>query len=266
MFDDYYPNPLMTLTSNQELVDELDKRSSLAGFYKGAQWKQNQTIQVSFLDGTTQQKDAVKNLVNTHLVPLVNLQITFVEDKNTKAEIRISFVNISSIGLSGVGLSLYGSQAQSQSIEGKRQKTSASMILNSVDSYVVLHEWGHAMSLIHEHQSPCDNPLSPGKGEWEQQIPKSQIEVCSPYDKYSIMNYAYIKGTQPGQFYSDVDKQWLSKIYPKSGTTTTTPTPKPKMMMMTTPSTLSTQSSPIIWMVIFVTLVVVYCATLFIVT
>lgn len=106
----------------------------------------------------------------------------------------------------------------------------------------VLHEFGHALGMLHEHQSGFDNPLKFNKeevykyyqrlGMTRQQAETNVIdryectkENCpyegSDFDIDSIMLYSlpdeWVIGknpTRPNFVYAKVDKEWLGKMYP----------------------------------------------------
>ena len=123
-----------------------------------------------------------------------------------------------------------------------------------VPGATVLHEFGHALGMLHEHQSNIhdDNPLVLDKNEiydyynriglGTQAAETNVIEryECdsygcpysgSPFDLQSIMLYAlpdsWIEGTNPTYpnfKYSEKDKEWLEKHYPQSRSESQWPT------------------------------------------
>jgi hypothetical protein len=104
---------------------------------------------------------------------------------------------------------------------------------------VVLHEFGHAMGLFHEHQNPSqNNPIVWDKNQvyahyiekkhWKKDAVDSQIlnrrntakSLYTPWDSKSIMNYNIQSGLTSapvkifvGQEYSDGDKSWFKLKY-----------------------------------------------------
>ena len=105
---------------------------------------------------------------------------------------------------------------------------------------VILHEFGHAIGLIHEHQSPAaDIPWDSAavyKYYWESQDPPwdppkvdrnifyrydDTTTNYSTYDPLSIMHYRIDDTLTKGTFstdwnfqLSDTDKKFIKKIYP----------------------------------------------------
>jgi hypothetical protein len=85
-------------------------------------------------------KEAIKKIVTERIQPLVNLKFQFV-DNIKNSDIRISFK-----GEEGAW-SLVGTDAC-------LDKNSASMNLGWFDVATTMHEFGHALGMIHEHQNP----------------------------------------------------------------------------------------------------------------
>lgn len=101
---------------------------------------------------------------------------------------------------------------------------------------VILHEFGHAMGMFHEHQNPApDNPIQWNKEEvyahyvtkqnWKKEAVDAQIinrrdkakSLFTNWDQNSIMNYTIRPGftaapiqTFIGQEYSKGDKNWFN--------------------------------------------------------
>jgi len=222
-------SPDLPVNSNWELVQEVlkqrenpippsDPRYSSAAFYRNSTWTPGQTIKVGFLDGTQQQQDATKAIVMKYLAPIVGLNFEWVPSAQARsADIRVSY------NYSGGGLSCVGRGSKTCDIGGGSSLKLAPNVANS--TYVVLHEFGHAMGLSHEHQTTCNNPLDvTGLGQWYQRNTAVDPNMCSPWDKDSVMNYFFTSKNgikvSPMQVYSPVDIEWLSKIYPpkKDGT------------------------------------------------
>ena len=108
------------------------------------------------------------------------------------------------------------------------------------DVSTVLHEFGHALGMIHEHQNPYDNQILWNKKkvyEWAKStqgwgkkatdvnilnMPTEEING-SKYDPFSIMLYFYPrelttnnKGTRENLKLSPVDVFFLNKMYPEA--------------------------------------------------
>lgn len=171
--------------------------------------------------------DAIQYVVEQRIQPLVGLKFEWVE---SDGDIRIKLDN------RGGAWSYVGNQSKSIPMENE------TMNYGWLDVSTIIHEFCHALGMIHEHQNPY------GKGiDWDlkkiyswatatqgwdmyttcQNITKKyatdQVNG-SDYDPKSIMLYSYPAwltnnkvGTYRNLFLSDYDKEWLSAIYPKSG-------------------------------------------------
>jgi hypothetical protein len=222
-----------------------------AAFLKSATWDNGSTLRVYFLGGNKQQQEWVVKVIRERLQPFVNL--TFIWSNETPLKpadcpIRVSFDSNQG------AWSLLGTQSLTES------SSNATMNLGWIDDdtdfdpptslesrgsgAVVLHEFGHAIGMIHEHSSPntsiqwrCDKVLqatAAPPNQWDTETTVHNIfnkynasEInASEYDPTSIMHYWY-----PSEWIcnaselnlslntklSALDKAWLSKTYPKSG-------------------------------------------------
>ena len=106
--------------------------------FKAKKWPNGSTLQVRFMGGTPEQQATVENFAKqweNH----ANLKLDFNNAAN--AEIRITFLDDgawSYVGTDCLDIPLHA----------------ATMNYGWLDEGVVLHEFGHALGLIHEHQNP----------------------------------------------------------------------------------------------------------------
>ena len=229
-FDRYLPpnpyQPQPALSDAQRMASASPAVRAAILFAK--RWVNNSTLRVRFLGGTTAQQKIVKDFApkwSDH----ANIRLDF--NNAPDAEVRIAFDPNdgawSYIGKDCLGIPL-------------NQPT---MNLGWQDEGVVLHEFGHTLGLIHEHQNPLgginwnrDNvirDLSGSPNFWDlATIEHNMFEKYSQdlirgtsLDKLSIMLYAIPKRwtndgffSEPNEVLSDTDKSFIGSAngYPKS--------------------------------------------------
>lgn len=174
--------------------------------------------------------DAIRKIVKERIQPIVGVKLVFVDDHRT-ANIRISF------DPDGGAWSLIGTDCL-------QERNKPTMNLGWFDVATVLHEFGHALGMVHEHQNPSGNPIdwndpkvyawaSSTQG-WDHQTTEknilskysnSQING-SDFDPQSIMLYFFPGtltnngvGTHENLRLSGLDVIWLNKMYPQSAVT-----------------------------------------------
>ena len=121
---------------------------SRAGLTKASKWPAGSTIEVSFLDGTDTLKARVKKFATGWLGPkLANLKLVFRNDTQD-TPVRISFEHPGS--WSTVGTTC-------RQVPAGQPTMNFGWLDGASDDEarrVVLHEFGHALGLIHEHELP----------------------------------------------------------------------------------------------------------------
>ncbi|KAI8651909.1 Peptidase M12A domain-containing protein [Fusarium sp. Ph1] len=191
---------------------------------------------VCFLNGHSSDKDKVKSLIEEHYNTLrMRIRFVFLEDDDPRAsDIRVSFIS------HGVSSSCIGNDAElhpdestmtlnmhhddQRSAEDRRKHRQSD----------VLHEFGHALGMEHEHAHP-DCPIKwnyrivQGRRGWDAQkvahnyrkLDKASTAIRNAYDPKSIMHYPVERGDAQGGIVipmntelSDGDKEFLIWIYP----------------------------------------------------
>jgi hypothetical protein len=175
-------------------------------------------------------KDAIKKIVNERIQPIINLKLQFIENAND-AIVRINF------NKDDGAWSLVGTDCQNE----KKQPT---MNLGWFDVATVIHEFGHVLGMIHEHQNPFGKSIDwniPAVLKWAQETQGWDKETTmtniinkynktelngSNFDPNSIMLYFYPpeltldnKGTQQNLRLSPIDVSWIYKTYPNNTST-----------------------------------------------
>jgi hypothetical protein len=208
-----------------------------------ALWENGKDIKVLFINGSDLLKNRVLKIAN-QWTEFANLG--FVKVDHPPAEIRIAFDH------QGVSYSFVGNEALTFS-----DQTKPTMKFGWIDEStpeqelrrVILHEFGHAIGLQHEHQSPDSNIqwdhekvfayfknklLSPNGKNWQdekeyrdyvernviQKFAKSDVRN-SCFDQNSIMLYTFPAsltvngiGTKQNYDLSDLDKSFIGIQYP----------------------------------------------------
>lgn len=203
-----------------------------AALQKDSKWGEGDTISISFMDGTPEQKALVRRFAQGWIDGLANLRFSWENGPNT--DIRISF------RFSG-SWSTIGTTCKSV------PKDQPTMNFGWLDPGisdedargVILHEFGHALGLIHEHQNPISSiqwnkpaviaDLSGPPNNWDlETIEFNMFEAFPPneiagtkLDPSSIMMYPIpaswtLDGTSSGvnDDLSDTDKKFIRKQYP----------------------------------------------------
>jgi hypothetical protein len=128
-----------------------------AALVNGSRWNAGDVITISFLDGDPGVQQKVQNAALAWIAPQL-ARLTFDFRKNTtKTLVRISFRYAGSWSVIGTTCKQITDMTQPTMNFGWLTPDSSDEEVRSV----VLHEFGHALGLIHEHQSPDS-----GKIQW----------------------------------------------------------------------------------------------------
>jgi len=121
-----------------------------AALVKGAKWSPGDVITISFLGGDPAVQARVKAAARGWTVPgLARLNLSFRTD-TTDTDIRISFAFRGSWSVLGTTCKNVPVSRPTMNFGWLRPDTSDAELQR-----VVLHEFGHALGLIHEHQNPA---------------------------------------------------------------------------------------------------------------
>lgn len=201
-------------------------------FIRDKKWKPGQVLKVRFLDGDAGVQWKVQKLAH-QWSQFANIKFAF--GNYADAEIRISFKpggSWSYIGTDALGIA----KDQPTMNYGWLTPTSA----DQEYSRVVLHEFGHALGLIHEHQHPeagipwnteaVYRYYAQNSGWSKEQVDINiftrygrDITQFSQYDTTSIMHYPIAKELTNNGFevgwnrqLSETDKQFTAQAYPST--------------------------------------------------
>ena len=174
--------------------------------------------------------DAIMKIITEHVQPFVGVNLIFVNQRED-ADIKISF------DPNGGAWSLIGTDCRQTS------PNEATMNFGWFDVATTIHEFGHALGMIHEHQNPKGNPIQwdvqkvydwahQTQG-WDQNTTYSNIIQKydsnqingSEFDPMSIMLYFFPgslttnnQGTHQNLRLSPYDVEYLNSMYPIKNT------------------------------------------------
>jgi hypothetical protein len=199
-------------------------------------WSNGRKIGVRFLDGSPKQKKKVQQYAE-QWEQFANINFDF--SAKADAEIRVSFKRVGSWSALGTDCLHRFSFPKSEPTMNYGWLKDDSM--EEEWRRVVLHEFGHALGAIHEHQNPqggiqwnekeVHRVFSGPPNNWTKQqidfniLQKYSVDSvnASTFDAKSIMLYGFSanlivggKGTTNNRDLSDGDKKFIAANYPKT--------------------------------------------------
>ncbi len=281
---DIYTNNESYVTNKeiQEYIVKNDVNSNLssvrAALFNTKLWPKDTTLNVVFMGGEPWKHAWVEKVITEQFMPYSNIKFSF--DPSGKKTIRISFDEkqgaYSAVGTDALNRSLNESTMNLGWLDAPGSKTSSGSFTWKGQTYTippgeprnnneigatVMHEFGHAIGMIHEHQNPRGQTIdwdvdkvykkfSGPPNKWDKdtinrnilkKYNENQING-SDFDPQSIMLYFFPaeltkngQGTVANSNLSQLDKMWMANAYANA--------PSPTMSQTTTNNNLT---SPII--------------------
>ncbi len=218
---------------NDKLLSESDTISQKGVILINYKWKNGQTIRIKFLNGEESAQKKVKEYASEWL-KYANLKFQYVAS-NQDADIKIGFNwngDPSNWSYSGIYNKKIDQDKASINLGEVSSRTP-----NSTFRRIVLHHFGHALGLEHEHQSPKANIdwnktavyAYYAKEGWDQsKVNRNYLNKLltsetnsSTYDKASIMNLEIPESFTNNHFsvgvmsvLSEGDKSFIRQQYP----------------------------------------------------
>lgn len=203
--------------------------------YKGHYWVTGQNISIKFLNGDAYVQNKVKQIAN-QWTSYANIKFIWVES-NQPADIKIAFNWKGDTGSWSIIGKYAVNFAQDEPTMNYGSLDKNTKDIDMVFNHLVLHEFGHALGLGHEHQNPAttiqwNKPVvyaEYAKSGWDaakvdfnilNPVPVSQADYTF-FDENSIMLYSFPASFTLNNYsalykiiLSDEDKTSIGTIYP----------------------------------------------------
>jgi serralysin len=215
------------------MQEKAKDEATKAALVKSAKWNPGDIITVSFLDGIPAVQEKVKRAAKAWVAPgMANLILDFQNNNNTS--IRISFRHPGSWSTIGTEWRFVNHSEPTMNYGWLAENSTDEEVRS-----VVLHEFGHALGLLHEHQTPAGGinwnreevikDLSGPPNNWS--VDTIEHNLFEPYAKeetnftkvdgssimmYSIPAHWTTDGFSVGENVdlSDTDKSFIREQYP----------------------------------------------------
>jgi serralysin len=179
--------------------EDTGQAQSRAALMRANKWNPGDVVRIAFLDGDARVQQKVKDVAKNWTGPnMANLRLSFVNDPNS-AEIRISFRYAGSWSTIGTTCRNVPKNQPTMNYGWLTPQTDDGELRR-----VVLHEFGHAFGLIHEHQNPMGAQIPWDKKQVERDLSgppnnwdKATIEhnMFEPYKKKEVNGTGLDKGS-----------------------------------------------------------------------
>jgi serralysin len=199
---------------------------------KSNKWAKGQTIRIKFLGGSSFLQGKVKQFA-AYWLSHANVKFQYVS-ASQNADIKIAFTSGGSWSYIGTDCKSIGQNSASMNYGWFTNSTSDTEFRR-----VIVHEFGHALGMIHEHQHPLasipwDKPkvyayYGGPPNNWSKATVDSNIFArysqsstnFSAYDRFSIMHYSIPASLTTNGFsvgsntnLSSTDKSFIQSVYP----------------------------------------------------
>ncbi len=235
--DRYLPDDIMIAAAQRAVRENPSNYPALVGVHEmrrtpmgmaivtQKKWENGRTLKVAFMDGSAQQRKMVTDNA-PEWCEFANINFAFGQPVSV-ADLRVSFAQQGA-------WSFIGGDAMSI------PRNQPTMNFGFIDPATVLHEFGHALGCIHEHQHPKGGiPWNKPKvyqyyggppNNWDRatidsnifQTYSVNITQFSAYDRKSIMHYPIDRqlvldpaaAVGWNKVLSDTDKAYIAQVYP----------------------------------------------------